>query len=241
MFKQALITGLVKPKYQPIVELYIKYLESGYEHFNSAKVAAEIKAEKIRLLERAIRRDYPVKNNMISRLQQCFVTENLSLYLLIDPLLAWRYPAADKQPTSETQLSDIIGYETSPLARLLMVLNNENPSTYLPMQSLLAVLIYSDMFQNKHPVLKNIKLSKRQRLSKLRGLLKNAGILLSIVRSKRLKYRAAILLNTASILADKYEKNQQFRIDFLDVLRIYLYSIIQFLFVRKRTVTKKGI
>jgi hypothetical protein len=178
---------------------------------------------------------------MISRLQQYFVTENLSLYLLIDPLLAWRYPAADKQPTSETQLSDIIGYETSPLARLLMVLNNENPSTYLPMQSLLAVLIYSDMFQNKHPVLKNIKLSKRQRLSKLKGLLKNAGILLSIVRSKRLKYRAAILLNTASILADKYEKNQQFRIDFLDVLRIYLYSIIQFLFVRKRTVTKKGI
>ena len=241
MFKQSLITDLVRPYQQPLVDLYIKYLKIGNEHFGQKSVSAEVKAEKIRLLERGIRRDFPQQDNIIARLQKQFVTENLSLYLLLDPLLAWRYTATGKRPTSETQVSDIIGYETSPLARLLMVLNNENPSTYLPMQSLLALLVFSDMFQNKSPLLKAVKWSKKQRCSKLTGLLKNAGVLLSIVRSKRLKYKAAILLNTAAVLVEKYEKNQQMFLSVLDVLRIYLYSCSQFLFIRKQTVTKKGI
>jgi len=241
MFKQPLITDLVKPQQQPLVDLYIKYLEIGNEHFGKKGISTEVKTEKLKLLEKGIRRDVPYADNIISRLQKQFVAENLSLYLLLDPLLAWRYAASGKQPTSESQVSDIIGYETSPLARLLMVLNNENPSTYLPMQSLLALLVFSDMFQNKSPLLKSVKWARRQRCSKLKGLLKSAAVLLPIVSSKRLKYKAAILFNTASILVDKYEKNQQITIEFLDVLRIYLYSIIQFLFIRKRTVTKRGI
>ena len=146
MFKQSLITDLVRPYQQPLVDLYIKYLKLGNEHFGQKGVSAEVKAEKIRLLERGIRRDFPQQDNIIARLQKQFVTENLSLYLLLDPLLAWRYTATGKRPTSETQVSDIIGYETSPLARLLMVLNNENPSTYLPMQSLLVLLLFLYMF-----------------------------------------------------------------------------------------------
>lgn len=241
MFKQSLITALVEPKYQPIVELYIRYLESGCEHFNKDKVSAEVRTEKIRLLEKGILKEYPLKHNIIARLQQYFMAENLSLFLLLDPLPAWRYFAIGKNPTSETQLSDIIGYETSPLARILMVLNNENPSTYLPMQSLLTLLKFLDIFQNKSSMLKKAKFFKNQRISKLKGLLKNAVVLLSIVHSKRLKYKAALLFNTASVLVSKYERNQQFDIDFLDVLRIYLYSILQFLFIRERTVTKRGI
>ena len=241
MFKQSAIVDLVRQNHRPLVELYVRYLESGHEHFGKANLDPSVKLEKMRLLEKAVRRDFPFEDSILARLQQQFIAENLSLYLLLDPLLAWRYPAAGKKPTSETQLSDIIGYETSPLARLLMVLNNENPSTYLPMQSLLALLTLLDMLQNNAESLKKIKWAKRQRISKLNGLLKSAGVLLAIVHSKRLKFKSAVLLNTVAVLVNKYEKNKQFDTDFLDVLRIYAYSICQFLFIRKRTVTKKGI
>lgn len=239
MLVKPLLSDLVKN--EKLLNLYLRYLRLGWEHYTKKGISTEIKAEKIRLLEKAIRRGCKLKSNLVCQLEQEFLRENLSLYLLLEPLAAWRYLATDKLPTSETQLTDVVGNISSPLSRFLMVLNNETPSTYLPMQALLTAWILLQMLQEKDAFLQKLKWHKSRQLSKLRGLCKDGAVILAVVKSKRLKYRLAVLLNRISILTEKYAKNEQPTIEFLDALRIFVYSVTQFLLIKKRTVTKKGI
>lgn len=239
MTTEHILSGLVKNK--PLFDLYLRYLHLGRTHYGKKGITSQVKAEKLKLLERAIRGGCRLQNNLIYHLQQAFVRENLSLYLLLEPLAAWRYLATDKLPTSETQLTDVVGNISSPLSRFLMVLNNETPSTYLPMQALLTAWILLQMLQEKDAFLQKLKWHKSRQISKLKGLCKDGAVILAVVKSKRLKYRLAVLLNRISILTEKYAKNEQSTIEFLDALRIFVYSVTQFLLIKKRTVTKKGI
>ena len=239
MLVKPLLSDLVKN--EKLLNLYLRYLRLGREHYTKKGISTEIKAEKIRLLEKAIRRGCKLKSNLVCQLEQEFLRENLSLYLLLEPLAAWRYLATGKLPTSEAQMSDVLGNIISPLARLLMVLNDETPSTYLPMQSMLTALILLQMLQDKDVFLQKLKWRKKRQLSKLRGLCRDGSVILSVVKTKRVKYRLAVLLNSLVLLTEKYAKNEQPTIEFLDAVRIFVYSICQFLFVKKQTVTKKGI
>ena len=239
MHTKSLLSGLVKN--ERLLDLYLRYLRLGWEHYTKKGISSEIKTEKIRLLEKVIRRGCKLKNNLICQLEQEFLCENLSLYLLLEPLAAWRYSATNKLPTSEVQLTDVIGNISSPLSRFLMVLNDETPSTYLPMQSALTALILLKMLQEKNAFLQKIKWRKSRQLSKLRGLCKDGLIILSVVKTKRIKYRLAVLLNRIMCLTEKYAKNKQPTIELLDAVRIFVYSTYLFLVTKKRTVTKKGI
>ena len=226
-----------KPK-REILMLYVMFWKMGWQHFMSATKDTIVKQQEIKLLEKAIRCDFPVPENILARLQKTFVAENLSLYLLLDLLTAWRYLATDKQPTSEDQLSEIIGAAVSPLARIIMALNDEQPSTYLPMQALLSALLGYDLWLNKSSLTKKLHLSKRQKNNKLQGQLKSATVLLAIVRHRRLKWHLALFLNHAALYM---RNNKQELPSRLDEVKIFLYSIYQFFTVRHRTVTRRGI
>lgn len=232
---------LLKPKYHILWADYCRYLDLGWQHFNNAACSTPTKYEQLRLLETAIRRDFPLKNNLLARLQQHFVAENLSLYLLLDLLTAWRYTASGKIPESETALTEIVQRAVAPAARLLMVLNDENPSTYLPMTSFLTALFTEWLQTQKSPLLQGLKRSKKQWCRKYDGLLKNAFVLLGIVNSKRLKFKLAIMLNTMKVKIQKILNNKQPTAELLDRIKIFWYAVYQFVTVRKRTTTQKGL
>lgn len=238
MLDLKLLLPLVTAEKQHILELYIYYWQLGWQHFLKNNLSPTTKEEQIRLLEKAIRKDFPLKNNLLAKLQRIFVAENLSLYLLLDLLSAWKYLTNEAEIKTEAQLSDIIGYAASPLARMIMALNNEVPSTYLPMQSLLCAMMWYNLTEQKSPLLQKIKLSAKQKSNKQRGLLQNATVLLAIVSRKRLKFQIALLLNRLNAIM---QNNKQARLCALDELKIFLYSAYQFMVVRKRTLTQKGI
>lgn len=228
-------------KHRKIIEDYFLYLDLGWKSFSRTDIPVEVKLKKLDFLDKAIRKDCPLKNNIIFRLQNEFVKENISIYLLLDPLIAWRYLASNKVPTSEKQVSDIVNYAISPLARLIMVLYDENPSTYMPMNALLCLFCYIQMFNENSPILRKAKFYKRQRDSKLKGLVKSSKVILQLVKSKALKYRLAFVLNKGVFLANKFIKNKQVKLGVLDYLMIFMYSMWQFVVIRKRTITKEGL
>lgn len=233
-----LLLPLVAAPKRHVLELYFAYWQLGWQHFSKNNLSPTTKEKQIRLLEKAIRKDFPLKHNLLAKLQQAFVAENLSLYLLLDLLSAWKYLANEAEIKTEAQLSDIIGYAASPLARMIMALNNEVPSTYLPMQSLLCAMMWYNLSKQKSPLLQKIKLSAKQKNSKLNGLLQNAAVLLAIISRKKLKFQMALLLNRLNIIM---QNNKQAKLCALDELKIFLYSVYQFMVVRKRTLTQKGI
>jgi hypothetical protein len=229
---------LVKPEHYQLIDDYFRYLELGLKHYAKENISQDVKKQKLELLEKALRKDYSKKNSLITKLQSRFLSHNLSLYLLLDPLYAWRYLAIGKLPTSEAQLSEFTNLLISPAARLIMALYDENPATYLPLSSFFSAMFLLDNFQNKTPLVAKIKLSKRQKISKLKGLLKNASIILSLVKSKRLKYKLALALNRLDINLKNTENNKQSKFAFLDNIRVFLYSYWQFISVKHKTLEK---
>ncbi|MBP5353355.1 MAG: hypothetical protein J6Y91_06320 [Alphaproteobacteria bacterium] len=241
MIEENALLPLIDRRHLALFQDYMRYLRLSEKQFFNPAIETGLKAEKLRLLDRAVRRDFPLKNNFLARLQHAFVRENLSLYLLLDVLQGWRYYAAEKKLPNEKRFTEICGYVFAPLARLLMVLHNEGPSTYQPMTALLVSLYLMQLSENETQKVMNSKISKRNKLNKFRGLYNDSKVILQIINSKKLKFRLAKLLNLQRLKIEKMEKNKQLTIGTLDAMRIFLYSVIQFLCVKKRTICKKGI
>ncbi len=235
------IIKLARRKYRPLIIDYIKFLQMGWRDFGNVDISPEIRQEKLNLLDRALRKDCTLKTGLIYRLQQNFLQENLSISMLLEPLSAWRWLASGKKPDSELQAVEIINRMLAPLARLFLALEDENPSTYQPMTALLVLICWQEMLGENNDFLRSLKLKKKQKNNRLDGLYKTASVILRVIKSKRLKFRLAILLNTANIHSFLLKNNKQQKLSVLDYLRIFLYSTLQFLLVRKKTVDKKGI
>lgn len=241
MFNGYDISQISAAKYQTLIKQYVAYLHCGWQHFSNPNISSAVRLEKISLLEKALRKDISLPQNLLFKLQQNFLKENLSISLLLEPLSAWHYLASDKAPTSAAQVSELLNRLLAPTARLILALDNENPSTYLPLTSLFILLFWQEMFENNSPLLKKIKLSKRQKENRLSGLYKNAFVILSLVKNKRLKFRLALLLNFARLHTEKFKNNKHYSPAFLDYTRIFLYSLAQFLFIKRKSVNNKGI
>lgn len=220
---------------------YIKFTELGNIRFAYEEGKKEIKEEKLRLLEKAVRREIKGSVNILARLQQEFIKDNLSISLLTDWLTVWKYTSILKPPLNEKQASDIIGYVVSPLTRMIMALNNENPSIYLPFAAFISAALFLQMTEKKTELLKGGKWGIKQRKSKLKGWLKNARVLLSVVSSGRLKFRLALLLNRIKFYEKAFQNNKQYNIGMLDEIRIFLYSVWQFMIIRHKSVAIKGL
>ncbi|MBQ4400099.1 MAG: hypothetical protein II830_02245 [Alphaproteobacteria bacterium] len=236
-----LLTSLIPNEKQALWKLYLNFLYAETKRFEFEKSKVAIKEEKIRLLEKVLRCNTLAKNNIIAELQKGFINENLSVSLLTDWLVVWRYSAITEPPLNEKRISDIIGTAASPLARMIMALNNENPSIYLPFSSLVSAVLFLYIKHNNHPILKGCKWRLSQQLSKLKGWLKNAEILLNVVSSKRLKFKIALLINRLKIFQQAFQNNKQYQIGILDEIKIILYSVWQFMTIRHKSVIIRGL
>jgi len=232
---------ILPKKYKELWNDYCLFLQLGQNHFASDEWSATVKKQQISLLERAIRKDFPLAGTLLYRLQKAFVAENLSLYLLLEPLQAWHWLIAAKMPDTEAQISEIVMRLSAPAARMLMVLNNENPSTYLPMTSLLSAQYLFEALEYKDELLRHIRKPHRFWMRKLTGLVKNAAVLLSVVKSKRLKFRLALELNTIICKIDRAQNNKQSELERLDRIKIFLYSVYQLVTIRRKTTGTKEI
>lgn len=235
------VISLIPGKKRELWRDYLKFADMGNSRFTYEDGRENVKEEKLRLLEKAMRREIKNSANTLARLQQEFIKENLSISLLTDWLTVWKYTSVLKSPLNEKQISDIIGYIVSPLTRMIVALNDENPSIYLPFAALISATIFLQMTEEKNELLKGGKWSLKQRKSKLKGWLKNSRVLLSVVGSKRLKFRLAVLLNRVRLYESAFLNNKQCDIGMLDEIKIFLYSIWQFMTIRHKSVTTKGI
>lgn len=220
---------------------YRQYLDLGWRHFGISAKLTDDKEHELKLLEKALRKEFNRPRSMLARLQKEFVAENISAVLLTEPLASWRYLAAKQYPADEKQLTAMLNNIVSAQARLLMVLNDEHPSLYLPMTSLVLVLHLLKLLQDKAALLGKMHWTRKQQSRRLYGLLKSAEVLLQIAHSKRLKIRLALLINKCKFAVDAYKNNKQCKIGYLDAIKIYLYSILQFVTIRHKTVEKKGL
>lgn len=236
-----LLTNLIPVEKRKLWSDYLQFVAAESGRFEYSENKIKLNEDKLRLLEKAMRRDAMARKNILARLQKEFVNENLSISLLTDWLIVWRYTSVLKPPLNEKRFSDIIGAVASPITRMIMALNNENPSIYLPFISLISAVIFLHLTKEKSMLLTGIKWSLKQRRSKYNGWLKNARLLLNIVSSKRLKFKIALLLNKLLIYEKFFKNNKQFEIGILDEAKIFLYSIWQFITIRHKSVIIRGL
>ena len=235
------LTSLIPDKQHELWLDYITFVKMGNKKFAYIKGSENVNIEKLKRLEKAMRRDFPISGSLLAKLQQGFIRENLSVSLLTDWLTVWRYISSLPQPSNEKRTSEVIGNAASPLARMIMALNNENLSIYLPLCSLVSLVLLTDLLENKSDFIMTTKWGIRQKIGKLRGWIKNSKVLLSIISSKSLKFRVAILLNRLQCCEKHILSNKQLTVGVLDWIKIFLYSIWQFITIRHKSVKIKGI
>ena len=170
-------------------------------------------------------------------LREDFIKEKLDFSLATDLLVAFKRDAINKPYKTWAQLLDYCRYSAEPVGRFMLALHNENPSTYLPASALCTVLqltnhiqdLRSDIFElnrNYLPeeLLKKHKVSQKSLLSgksskslqnltndilnRCRYLLKDARILPSIIKNRRLNFYICVTISLTDILINKlYNKD----------------------------------
>lgn len=233
------LTSLIPNKYHQLWLDYLKFAEWGGRRFAYEEGKEDAKENKLFMLEKALRCKGKFLWGVSGRLKKEFSEENLAISLLTDWLIVWKYTTELKPPLNEKQISDIIGYAVSPLTRMIMALNDENPSVYLPFGSLVSAVVFLYLMQSKAELIKGSKWSLKQRKSKLKGWIKNSRVLLSVTRSAKLKFRLALLLNRLDFYNVAFQNNKQCHIGVLDEIMIFLYSIWQFMTIRRKSVAIK--
>ena len=67
------IVKLTAKKYRPLIYDYLAFLQLGQHHFANRKITSDTRLEKLRLLEKILRRRSPFNSGLIFRLQQNFL------------------------------------------------------------------------------------------------------------------------------------------------------------------------
>ena len=62
-----------------------------------------------------------------------------------------------------------------------------------------------------------------------------------LIKNKRLKFKLALLLNTAKFQLSAFQNNKQQKLSILDYTLIFLYSLWQFATIKRKSVNNKGI
>lgn len=205
-------------------------------------------------------------------LRQDFLKEKFDFSLATDLLFAFRQDAENKRYKTWTQLLEYCKYSAEPVGRFILALHDENPSTYLPSSALCTVLqltnhiqdLRSDLLElnrNYLPeeLIKKYKISPKSLsvgkssknlqklindvLNRCRKLLKDARVLPSIVKSKRLKFYICIVLALTDILINKlYNKDameSKIALSKLDWAKAVCIGFYKVLIIRHKTLTNE--
>ena len=210
----------------------------------------------------------------IKTLRRDFIGENLSFSLLTDLLTAFRQDARNYKYETWGQLVEYCRWSAAPVGRFMLALHDENPSTYLPGTALCVALqiqnhlqdlkydakllkrvyIPSDMLKEYGIKVRDLsndretpQLSqlKKAILQKVQGLIKEAEILPSIVKSRRLRMELGVILSLTVIMVKKLEKGdvlaKEIKFSKFDWIAAAVRGIAKGLFTKTKTLTTKGL
>ena len=212
-----------------ILRDYMHFIELGIEGALNENVKPEIRLKKFDLLYRQIFKKCKFKNGLLSRLQQTFVNENISLSLLSDMVNFFK--CLSEQTPKDTWNKKIYCNQMfiSPFSRMVMLLNNLNVSVYMPFASLLMCVMLISEVQSK-----NIK-HRRFYLSKIKGFLKDAKVLPLIIENSAFRFKMWYLLKILEVLIKKYKNKKELKLSFVDLIKILFYAVFKWIFTKVKT------
>lgn len=210
----------------------------------------------------------------VKKIRKQFVKENLSFSLLTDLLTAFRQDAKDYKYETWNQLAEYCKYSAAPVGRFMLAIHNESPSTYLPATSLCVALqvlnhlqdikydakllkrVYipselmkkfgvkrSDLVKDQEtPELRKLILTL---LKKIKGLLKEAEILPSIIQSTRLRMEVGVILSLTTSMVKGIERDDILKHEVVlsktDWICAFINGILKVFFTKTKTLTTKGL
>lgn len=220
----------VPKKYLYFIKDYIYFVELGLKASENMNIKPEIKLKKFDLLYRQIFKNCALKNNLISKLQNKFIEENISLSLLSDMINIFKYKVTDSHFTNSASLNNYRQNFASVYARLIMTLNDLSPSVYIPLVSAIMCTIIITQEKNSN-----------NNIERLDGLLRDAKILPLIIKNNSFRFKSWYFIETLEILTTKYKQGLSLKISNFNLIKIFVYASFKWLFVRVKTLKNRGI
>ena len=232
---------LVKKSLRPLVLAYYNAARSADDIADAQNLTRKEKLAQLAETARAFHnKEAEGQFRAAADLGKLFGMENLANTLFLDLLTAFERDAENRQPEIWEQLIDYCKYSAAPVGRFMLAIHDENPSTYLPAETLCAALQIVNHLQDiKYDCLKlgrvylpadlmaEYGVSRADliagqtcpplrkliaHLSELvRGQLKEGAVLPGLIRSRRLRYQVCIILSLTNIMLKKINKGDVLR------------------------------
>ncbi len=224
----------VKRSLKPVVDAYYNAAREADDVADCASLSCNEKLEKLK----NIRKDFcDASDTIAGKLGKIFAKENLDYRLFVDLLEAFENDAKGQNFEIWEQVLYYCQYSAAPVGRFMLAIHDEAPSTYMPAETLCAVLqivnflrdmkddmcklkrcyMPEDLLQ-KYGVWKRdfclshetlgVNLLKKEVLTRLEAMLKDAKILLSLIKNFRLKIELGVIFSLTNIMIKKmYESD----------------------------------
>lgn len=227
---------LISPKLKNIVQTYYQAARDADDAADNPLLSAEQKKAVLDNIELAFRQpDTPTEFKSAAKLGRLFAAENLDSSLYTDLLTAFRMDAENQPIEIWEQLLNYCNYSAAPVGRFMLAIHNENPSSYLPVATLCAVLQITNHLQDLKKDAVNLrrfylpremmeqhgarysdiylsftKPALREVINettdKLRMMLQDAEPIFKIVKNIRLKWELGVIFSLTNSMIKKIER-----------------------------------
>lgn len=227
---------LVKKSLRPLVLAYYNAARSADDIADAQNLTREEKLAQLAETARAFHnKEAEGQFRAAADLGKLFGMENLANTLFLDLLTAFERDAENRQPEIWEQLIDYCKYSAAPVGRFMLAIHDENPSTYLPAETLCAALQIVNHIQDlKEDAVKlrrfylPAEMMKRygtensdiylsfmtpplkkvvgEVLENVKGMLKDSEVLPSLISSFRLRAEVGVILSLTNSVVKRLEK-----------------------------------
>lgn len=214
-------------------ELLKNYLIFIYWLFNRCFNKKNIKHTNFLYLMQLLSKDIK-KDNLLSKLQQDFIKENLSLSLLLEPLEGFLWIKKNTYQVDYVKSTPMLLQIISPISRLIAVLNNEEPILYAPLSNI--IFAYFSLYLRTSPSLiealknNNINLNQEELSSHLNHLFIEEKQILRLKTNIIFKLKLCVLIGLYKILITNPHKN----INFFTYVNSFLYGLFYKLTIQRK-------
>lgn len=263
MNKFPILPLLVSKKNEDIVVAYFRYLFFTQEIANTINKNSIAKLQEISQIEDVFFHRSEEKQNKFDYalvLRDEFEKNLIAPILFIDTISSFKKDASSYTYENWEMLLEYAKNSTGSIARFLLSLNDESPTTYIPAESLSVALnlLYNikDMKYNaeflkrvhipnnvmfehlikpiylyNNEMSPDLKLIVKDALNRIRGLLKDAEILPSIIKSTRVRIQFCIIIATAHQLLRKISYTdvlkKKVEINIFDRINIIITGVVE--------------
>lgn len=222
---------LIAPKLRPIVAAYYLAAREADDVADNPSLST---AEKLQQLENLEKSFLAQDETVAGKLGQIFRTENLDNSLFMDLLEAFRRDAQENKIEIWEQLLDYCRYSAAPVGRFMLAIHDESASTYLPAETLCAVLQIANHLQDlktdacdlrrcylPQKMMREFGVAEtdlcltsatapllaliRDICRRLRAMLKDAEVLRYLVQNRRLRAEIGVIFSLTNSMLKKIE------------------------------------